>query len=136
MKRDLEKLGIERERIGAVLSVIPRLIHGRREEEMHPGLRKYLEDQIGLDGDQIEGLQEFANQFRDLEREEIALARKFHELREVVIKAKRTNLTDDEQRRLKELGITWEEGETLLKRVEREYPGKPFAEGGRLNRGR
>ncbi len=64
------------------------------------------------------------------------MAREFYELREVVIKAERNFLSDEERRRLEELGITWEEGETLLKRAEREYRGNPFAKGGRFNRDR
>ncbi len=132
MMRALENMGIERERILAALGMVRHMV-GREPDE---DVRFVLEKQLRLTERQIDGLQEFANQVMDLEPEEIAVAREFYELREVVIKAERNFLTDEERRRLKELGITWEEGETLLKRAEREYRGNPFAKGGRLNRNR
>ena len=132
MMRDLEKMNIERERIIPALGMVRHMI-GR---ELNVKARFVLEKQLRLTERQIDGLREFANQFMDLEPEEIAVAREFHELRDVVIKAERTVITDEERRRLGELGITWEEGETLLKRANREFGRNPFAEGGRLNRRR
>ena len=62
----------------------------------------------------------------NMSEEELALARKFYELKKSIESGRIARV--DLAKPLQELGITWSQGNDMLKRAEKEYGQNPFAE--------